>query len=100
LVVGRLGGRLLRWIWTWPRRRARKMDEAQWRRIRGSTVPDPASRWCAMATILGLQLCKILLLDTDAFIPLHPRWVASFHYLACMPQKLPHFLSRLICSAC
>jgi hypothetical protein len=25
-----------------------------------------------MATVLGLQLCKILLLDTDAFIPLHP----------------------------
>jgi hypothetical protein len=48
LVVGRLGGRLLRWIWTWPRRRARKMDEAWWRRIRDSTVPDPASRWCAL----------------------------------------------------
>jgi hypothetical protein len=47
LVAGRLGGRLLSWIWTWPRWRAGKMDEARWRRIRGSIVLDPASRWCA-----------------------------------------------------
>jgi hypothetical protein len=106
LVVGRLGGRLLRWIWTWSRRRARKMDEARWC-IRGSTVPDPASQWCARQpwrSCNGNCPRPVAVQDPATrhrcFHPSPSRWVASFHYLACMPQKLPHFLSSLICSAC